>query len=84
SGGWLNSVKVSLGFLELALALKFLSNADLVVQANILTRELFLVLWIIIFALWGFYLLGKIKFAHDSEVNYLSIPRLSLIILVFS
>lgn len=84
SGGWLNSVKVSLGFLELALALKFLSNADLVVQANILTREIFLVLWIIIFALWGFYLLGKIKFAHDSEVNHLSVPRLSLIILVFS
>ena len=84
SGGWLNSVKVSLGFLELALALKFLSNADLVVQANILTRELFLVLWIVIFALWGFYLLGKIKFSHDSEVNHLSVPRLSLIILVFS
>lgn len=84
SGGWLNSVKVSLGFLELALALKFLSNADLVVQANILTREIFLVLWIVIFALWGFYLLGKIKFAHDSEVKYLSVPRLSLIIIVFS
>lgn len=84
SGGWLNSVKVSLGFLELALALKFLSNADLVVQANILTRELFLVIWIIIFTLWGFYLLGKIKFAHDSEVKYLSVPRLSLIIAVFS
>lgn len=84
SGGWLNSVKVSLGFLELALALKFLSNADLVVQANILTRELFLVLWIVIFTLWGFYLLGKIKFAHDSPVNHLSVPRLTLIILVFS
>lgn len=84
SGGWLNSVKVSLGFLELALALKFLSNADLVVQANILTREIFLVLWIIIFALWGFYLLGKIKFAHDIDVDYLSVPRISLIILVFS
>lgn len=84
SGGWLNSVKVSLGFLELALALKFLSNADLVVQANILTRELFLVLWIVIFALWGFYLLGKLKFTHDSEVNYISVPRLSLIIVVFS
>ncbi len=84
SGGWLNSVKVSLGFLELALALKFLSNADLVIQANILTRELFLVLWIVIFALWGFYLLGKIKFAHDNEVNHLSVLRLSLIILVFS
>lgn len=84
SGGWLNAVKVSLGFLELALALKFLSNADLVVQANIITREIFLVLWIIIFALWGFYLLGKIKFAHDSDVAHISVPRLSLIILVFS
>lgn len=84
SGGWLNAVKVSLGFLELALALKFLSNADLVVQANIITREIFLVLWIIIFALWGFYLLGKIKFAHDSDVTHLSVPRLSMIILVFS
>lgn len=84
SGGWLNAVKVSLGFLELALAVKFLSNADLVVQANIITREIFLVLWIIIFTLWGFYLLGKIKFAHDSEVTHLSVPRLSMIILVFS
>jgi len=84
SGGWLNSVKVSLGFLELALALKFLSNADLVVQANILTRELFLVIWIIIFTLWGFYLLGKIKFSHDSDVPYISVPRLSLIIVVFT
>ncbi|MDP3665235.1 MAG: cytochrome c biogenesis protein CcdA, partial [Sediminibacterium sp.] len=84
SGGWLNSVKVSLGFIELSLALKFLSNADLVMQANILTREIFLVLWINIFALWGLYLLGKIKFSHDSEVTYLSFPRLSLIILIFS
>ena len=84
SGGWLNSVKVSLGFLELALALKFLSNADLVVQANILTRELFLVIWIIIFTLWGFYLLGKIKFSHDSDVPYISVPRLSLILVVFT
>lgn len=84
SGNWLNDVKVSLGFLELALALKFLSNADLVVQANILTRELFLVLWIVIFALWGFYLLGKIKIAYDNDVKVLSVPRLSLVIVVFS
>lgn len=84
SGGWLNSIKVSLGFLELALALKFLSNADLVIQANIITREVFLVLWIIIFALWGFYLLGKLRFSHDSELPYLSFGRVSLAILVFS
>lgn len=84
SGGWLNSIKVSLGFLELALALKFLSNADLVIQANIITREVFLVLWIIIFALWGFYILGKLRFSHDSELPYLSFGRVSLAILVFS
>lgn len=84
SGGWLNAVKVSLGFLELALALKFLSNADLVVQANIITREVFLVLWIIIFAIWGFYLLGKLKFSHDSEMKFISFGRLSLAIIVFS
>lgn len=84
SGGWLNTIKVSLGFLELALALKFLSNADLVVQANIITREVFLVLWIIIFALWGFYLLGKLTFSHDGEIKYLSFGRLSMAILVLS
>ena len=84
SGGWLQTVKVSLGFLELALALKFLSNADLVVQAHILTRELFLALWIIIFALWGFYLLGKIKFDHGSEVKNLTFSRLSFVILIFA
>lgn len=84
SGGWLNSIKVSLGFLELALALKFLSNADLVVQAKILTREIFLVIWIIIFILWGIYLMGKIKFAHDSEVKHITVTRLGLIIIVFS
>jgi len=76
SGGWLNSVKVVLGFLELALALKFASNADLVVQAGIITREVFLVLWIIIFGLMGVYLLGWIKFPHDSELKHLSIVRL--------
>lgn len=83
SGGWLNSVKVVLGFLELALALKFASNADLVVQAGILTRELFLVLWIVIFALMGIYLLGWIKFSHDSDLPYVSVPRLFIAILAF-
>ncbi|MBK8807932.1 MAG: thioredoxin family protein [Bacteroidales bacterium] len=76
SGGWLNSVKVVLGFLELALALKFLSTADLVAHWGILPRETFLVLWIVIFALLGFYLLGKLKFAHDSDLKYISVPRL--------
>lgn len=76
SGGWLNSVKVVLGFLELALALKFLSVADLAYKWGILDREVFLVLWIIIFALLGLYLLGKLKFAHDSDVKYISVTRL--------
>ena len=84
SGGWLNSVKVVLGFLELALALKFASNADLVVQAGILTREVFLGLWIIIFGLMGVYLLGWIKFSHDSELKHLSVTRLFFAIFVFS
>ncbi|MFC3199165.1 protein-disulfide reductase DsbD family protein [Parapedobacter deserti] len=84
SGGWLNSVKVTLGFLELALALKFLSNVDLAYHWKWLDREVFLVLWIIIFGLLGLYLLGKIRFAHDSPVQYLSIPRLFLSILVLS
>ena len=80
SGGWLNMVKVVLGFLELALSLKFLSVADLAYGWHILDRETFLVLWIIIFALLGFYLLGKISFAHDSPVKHVSVPRLFLAI----
>jgi thiol:disulfide interchange protein len=84
SGGWLNSVKVVLGFLELALALKFASNADLVVQAGIITREVFITIWIVIFALTGIYLMGWIKFSHDSDVKFLSVPRLFFAILVFS
>ncbi len=86
SGGWLNSVKVVLGFLELALALKFLSVADLAYGWGILDREVFLVLWIVIFALLGVYLLGKIRFPGDSEVPHLTIPRLflSIISLAFS
>lgn len=81
SGGWLNSVKVVLGFLELALALKFLSTADLAAHWGILPRETFLVLWIVIFALLGFYLLGKITFSHDSPVQHVSVTRLFLAII---
>jgi thiol:disulfide interchange protein len=81
SGGWLNSVKVTLGFLEIALAFKFLSNADLVLQAHLLERELFIAIWIVIFALLTMYLLGFIKFAHDSDLKYISVSRLSVAIL---
>ncbi|MCD7973320.1 MAG: thioredoxin family protein [Candidatus Azobacteroides sp.] len=86
SGGWLNSVKVVLGFLELALALKFLSVADLAYHWHILDRETFLALWIVIFSLLGFYLLGKIRFPHDSETKHVSIPGffLALISLAFA
>lgn len=81
SGGWLNSVKVVLGFLELALALKFLSVADLAYKWGILDREVFLVLWIVIFTLLGLYLLGKLKFAHDSDLKHVSVPRLFMAII---
>lgn len=84
SGGWLNSVKVVLGFLELALALKFLSTADLASHWGILDREVFLVLWIIIFAMLGFYLLGKLKFAHDSDLKHITVPRLFMALFSFS
>jgi thiol:disulfide interchange protein len=84
SGGWLNSVKVVLGFLELALGLKFLSVADQTYHWGILDREVYLALWIVIFTLMGFYLLGKLKFAHDSDVKYISVPRLALAIITFS
>lgn len=91
AGGWLNSVKVTLGFLELALALKFLSNADLAKGWRLLDREIFLSLWIVLFALLGFYLLGKIKFHHDSELPkndfdlpYIGIPRLAFAVAAFS
>ena len=76
SGGWLNAVKVTLGFLELALALKFASNADLVVQAGILTREVFVGLWIVIFALLTMYLVGMFKTSHDSDLKHVSVGRL--------
>jgi len=82
SGGWLNSVKIVLGFLELAFALKFLSNVDLAYHWEWFDREIFLVLWIVIFAMMGFYLLGKLKFAHDSTLNYISVPRLMLSIVI--
>jgi thiol:disulfide interchange protein DsbD len=84
SGGWLNSVKVFLGFIELALGLKFLSIADQTYHWRILDREVYLALWIVIFALLGIYLLGKIKFAHDSEVKHVSTGRLMLSIVTFS
>lgn len=84
SGGWLNSVKVVLGFLELAFALKFLSNVDLAYHWHWLDREVFLSLWIAIGLLVGLYLLGKIKFSHDSDVPYLTIPRVFLSIIVFA
>jgi len=84
SGGWLNSVKVVLGFLELALALKFLSNVDLAYHWNWLDREVFLALWIAIFGLLGLYLIGKLRFAHDSPLQHLSVPRTLLAISVFA
>ena len=75
SGGWLNSVKVVLGLLELALAMKFLSGVDLAYHWGILTRELFVAIWTVIFFIIGFYLLGKIKFSHDSNVEKLTVTR---------
>lgn len=84
SGGWLNSVKVVLGFLELAFALKFLSNVDLAYHFDLLDREIFLSLWIVIFALMGCYLLGKIKFAHDNDLLHIPLPRFFLAILVLA
>ncbi|WP_417941230.1 cytochrome c biogenesis protein CcdA [Flavobacterium sp. RS13.1] len=84
SGGWLNSVKVVLGFLELALAFKFLSNADLVLQLHLLEREVFLAIWIALFSVLAFYLFGKIQLSHDSPVTHISVGRLSLGIIVLS
>ena len=81
SGGWLNSVKVVLGFLEIALAFKFLSNADLVMQTHWLERELFIAIWIMIFGLLTMYLLGFLKFAHDSDLKFISVGRLTAAIL---
>lgn len=84
SGGWLNTVKVVLGFLELALALKFFSIADQVYHWHLLDREIYLAFWIVIFALLGFYLLGKIRTPHDSPIEKVSVPRLLLSIITFT
>ena len=84
SGGWLNSVKVVLGFVELALGLKFLSVADQTYHWGILDREVYLALWIVIFSLLGLYLLGKLRFKHDSDMPYLSVTRLVLAIITFA
>ena len=84
SGGWLNSVKVVLGFIEVALGLKFLSVADQTYHWGLLDREIYLAIWIVVFTLMGLYLLGKIRFAHDSEMTHLGVGRLFLAIIVFS
>jgi len=84
SGGWLNTVKVVLGFLELALAFKFLSQADLVLDLHILEREVFLAIWIAIFGALAFYLFGKIQLPHDSPITHISVGRLSLGLVVMS
>jgi thiol:disulfide interchange protein DsbD len=84
SGGWLNTVKVVLGFLELALAFKFLSNADLVLQLHILEREVFIAIWIAIFGALAFYLFGKIQLPHDSPMKHISVGRLGLGLVVMS
>jgi thiol:disulfide interchange protein DsbD len=84
SGGWLNTVKVVLGFLELALAFKFLSNADLVLDLHWLEREVFLAIWIVVFGALGFYLFGKIQLPHDSPITKISVGRLFLGLLTFT
>ncbi len=84
SGGWLNSVKVVLGFLELAFAFKFLSVADQAYHWGILDREIYLSIWIVIFTLMGFYLLGKIRLPHDSEMKSIGVPRLIMAIITFA
>jgi thiol:disulfide interchange protein DsbD len=84
SGGWLNTVKVCLGFLEIAFALKFLSNVDLAYHWNWFNRDIFLSIWIALGILLGLYLLGKIKFSHDSEVSFVSIPRFFMAVLTFA
>ncbi|RTY87987.1 cytochrome c biogenesis protein CcdA [Flavobacterium sp. GT3R68] len=84
SGGWLNTVKVFLGFLELALAFKFLSNADLVLQLHLLEREVFLAIWIVIFGTLAFYLFGKITMPHDSPLMHISVGRLFMGLMIMS
>lgn len=84
SGGWLNSIKVVLGILEIALALKFLSQADIVYHWRILDRDVFLAIWISLSVILGLYLLGKIKFSHDSDLPYISVPRFTFAMLSFA
>jgi len=84
SGGWLNTVKVFLGFLELAFAFKFLSNADLVLDMHLFEREIFISIWIAIFGTLAFYLFGKIKLPHDSDLSYISVGRLGMGLIVLS
>ena len=84
SGGWLNSVKVVLGFIEIALGLKFLSVADQTYHWHLLDREVYLAIWIVCFTLLGIYLMGKIRFKHDSPLEYISVGRLALIIIDFA
>ena len=84
SGGWLNSVKVVLGFIEIALGLKFLSTADQTYHWHLLDREVYLAIWIVVFTLLGLYLLGKIRFRNDSPVEHISVLRLTLVITVFT
>lgn len=84
SGGWLNNVKVILGLIELALGFKFLSIADQTYHWGLLDREIYLAIWIVIFTILGFYLLGKIKFANDSDVKHVSVPRLAMAIITFT
>ena len=84
SGGWLNSVKVVIGFIEVALGFKFLSVADQTYHWGLLDREIYLAIWIVVFTLLGLYLLGKIKFAHDSDLPHLGVARLTLAIAVFT
>jgi thiol:disulfide interchange protein len=84
SGGWLNSIKVVLGFIMLAFSMKFLMTVDSVYSLGILSRDLFIAIWIVLFSLLGFYLMGKIKFSHDSDLPYIGTFRLFLIIMVFS
>jgi thiol:disulfide interchange protein DsbD len=84
SGGWLNAVKVVLGFIVLAFSLTFITSIDQSYHLNILSREMFLIIWIVLSVLMGLYLLGKIKFAHDNDLTYVSTPRLFLVIVLFS
>jgi thiol:disulfide interchange protein len=84
SGGWMNSVKVALGFVILAFSLKFILNIDTSYHLNIISRDIYLAIWIVLFALLGMYLLGKIKFSHDSDIPYVKVPRLLFAIASFS